>query len=173
MQRFNKLLQPIQDEIELAVLDLDEDNIPGPLSSLSDLNVTILMVATTGPAHDRLRDAFAKSGAAVIPAPSRWEAATSLKENIIDLVIWDIDQPQMSGWEVGKNLKDFLEENSGAHPPLILLTGSSNQAMEEAKLSEFRVHAVIEKPVAMGKLLEAVREAVEQNRLSRRKQPDS
>ena len=86
------------------------------------------------------------------------EAVEIFRNNKIDMVICDLSMPGMNGWEMGKAVRAICEERGVPKTPFILLTGWGGQALEQEKLVESGVDAVVEKPIDYRKLMATVTE---------------
>lgn len=104
-------------------------------------------------------------GHKVSTALSGREAIAILQESPVDLIICDIGMPEMNGWQVGKAVKDLCEEIGTSKPAFIILTGWENQSQDKEKITESGVDAVVQKPVEITKLLEAIRQVTEPDRM--------
>jgi CheY-like chemotaxis protein len=73
-----------------------------------------------------------------------------MAERPVDLVITDLGMPEMTGWEVAKQVK-------AAHPriPVVLLTGWGDQ-MRETSVHQAHVDIVLGKPIRLDELQEAI-----------------
>ena len=77
------------------------------------------------------------------------------------VVICDLAMPAMTGIEVGRAVKEICEENGIRKPAFIILTGWPDQMDSEAPLSESGIDHVMQKPVGIPQLLEAIQQTVE------------
>lgn len=110
------------------------------------------------PALNRLKDVLSDC-AAVFPhevvgtAANGMTALVQLAESCVDVVILDIQMPQMSGIEVARKLLDF------SHPPLVIFA----TAFEDYGVAAFDVRAVdyLLKPIRQDRLLAALHRAEE------------
>ena len=86
----------------------------------------------------------------VILAESGVEALKKLKDARVDMVLLDIDMPEMNGIETFEHMKDFAAET-----PVIFLTASG---LEEDVVSAIRLGAVnyLKKPFRPQELLKRV-----------------
>ncbi len=93
---------------------------------------------------DKLRKQFV-----VEKAGNGIEAIKILEEKTVDLVLSDVMMPEMSGFELCKNIKTNLEYS---HIPVVLLTAKNDL---ESKIHglEMGADAYVEKPFSMGHLI--------------------
>jgi two-component system cell cycle sensor histidine kinase/response regulator CckA len=94
----------------------------------------------------------------VFSAMSAEEALEIFRNNKIDMVICDLSMPGMNGWEMGKGVQAICKARGLPKTPFILLTGWGGQALEQEKLVESGVDAVVEKPIDYRKLMATVTE---------------
>ncbi len=136
---------------DIGPSDVGYDNDQGkPLTILAvdDMEATVKM----------LRAALMRFGHTVLTAMSGEEALRIFRENVIDLVVCDLGMPGMSGWRVGKAIKEISKERGSPKPPFIILTGWDDRGHDEAKCVESGVDAVVQKPLEMTKLVQIIRE---------------
>ena len=99
----------------------------------------------------------------VFSATSGEEALEIFRNNKIDLVICDLSMPGMNGWEVGKAIRTICRERGLPKIPFILLTGWGGQELEQEKIIESAVDAIVEKPIDNKKLITTVRQVAERD----------
>ncbi|MFC1745838.1 PAS domain-containing protein [Candidatus Riflebacteria bacterium] len=84
-------------------------------------------------------------GHTVVPAKNGREAVTLFRKGEIDLILMDLQMPEMDGLEATRRIRD-LEAESEKHIPIIALTsGVLKEKLE--KYSEAGVDATVEKPM--------------------------
>lgn len=71
------------------------------------------------------------------------EAVNFLKANKVDLIILDLNLPEMSGWE----LVDLLKKNA-IESKIILVSGSVSLEDEQRVKKDGSIHAIFEKPIS-------------------------
>lgn len=77
------------------------------------------------------------------------EAIDFLESNKVDLIILDLNLPDMTGWEFTALLKEKIVDSK-----IILVSGSvSTEDFEKAKNDRF-IHAIYEKPIRESELRE-------------------
>jgi two-component system, cell cycle sensor histidine kinase and response regulator CckA len=136
----------------------EEQQSSAALPAIRKLN--ILAIDDTEPVVEFLGSALGTAHHKVLTALSGLEALEIFRDNQVDLVVCDLGMPGMSGWEVGKKIKEICQERGTAKTPFILLTGWGGQILEKGKVAESGIDVVLEKPVEIAKLLTAVQEAV-------------
>ena len=92
----------------------------------------------------------------VFSATSGEEALQIFRNNKIDMVICDLGMPGMNGWEVGKAIRANCRERGLPKTPFILLTGWGAQELEQEKIVESAVDAIVEKPIDNSRLMAVV-----------------
>lgn len=100
-----------------------------------------------------LRDGLSEYGHTVYTALSGEEALQLFNEHEIDLVISDLGMPNMTGWELGKEIMRLCQARKIPKVPFILLTGWGNQQGEEQKIIESGVDEVVMKPIDLSKIM--------------------
>ena len=94
----------------------------------------------------------------VLGAYSGDQALKVFRESPTDIVLCDLGMPRMSGWEVGKRIRQYCEEQGLPKPFFVVLTGWGGQDEEAQKIADSGVDAVIEKPVDINRLLQMIYE---------------
>jgi PAS domain S-box-containing protein len=121
-------------------------------------DLSVLIVDDMPPITRLVEKTLTRCGLKAFSAASGEQALEIFKNQTIDVVICDLAMPGMNGWEVGKALRELCRERDIPKVPFILLTGWGGQALEQAKLAESGVDALVEKPISVKKLLQSVRE---------------
>ncbi|MEJ2716395.1 MAG: ATP-binding protein [Deltaproteobacteria bacterium] len=104
-----------------------------------------------------LKEGLTQYGQTIFTAQSGKEGMQLYQETEVDVVISDLGMPEMNGWEVGKRIRTICLARGKPKTPFILLTGWGGQIAEKDKIVESGVDAVVDKPVVIAKLLEAIR----------------
>lgn len=120
--------------------------------------LNVLIVDDMPPITRLVEKTLTRCGLKAFSATSGEQALEIFQDHKIDLVICDLAMPGMNGWEVGKAIQELCRERSVPNVPFILLTGWGGQALEQTKLAESGVDALVEKPISVKKLLQSVRE---------------
>ena len=97
----------------------------------------------------------------VFSATSGEEGLRIFRNNKIDMVICDLGMPGMNGWEVGKAIRAICRERGLPKTPFILLTGWGAQELEQEKIIESAVDAIVEKPIDNKRLMAVVAKVAE------------
>jgi CheY-like chemotaxis protein len=75
-----------------------------------------------------------------------------------DLIICDLGMPGMTGWIVGKAVRQICQESGITKPPFVLLTGWGGQELKKEKIAESGTDAVLAKPISPVALASAIQE---------------
>jgi CheY-like chemotaxis protein len=119
--------------------------------------LNILAIDDMEPVLLMLRDGLSEFGQKVWTALSGRQGLEIFKQHKIDLVICDLGMPGMTGWQVGKAIKQICEEEGVPKTPFILLTGWGGQYEEESKISDAGVDRIVEKPIDLPTLIKNIR----------------
>lgn len=84
------------------------------------------------------------------------EAVRIFSENHVDVVLCDLAMPGMTGWQVGKAIKDICDTRNQPRPRFVILTGWTDRGEEMDKIEDSCVDAVIEKPVDFPELVKVM-----------------
>ena len=84
-----------------------------------------------------------------------------LEEVRIDVIICDLAMPEMDGWEVAKAAADLCEARCVPKPLFILITGWGGQILNWTERHGCGVDLVLEKPIHIPKLIDAITQALE------------
>jgi CheY-like chemotaxis protein len=95
-----------------------------------------------------------KAGHKVVVADNGREGVAMLAEQPFDVVLMDVQMPEMDGFEAAKAIR-ALERESGAHVPIIAMTAYAMTGDRERCL-EAGMDGYISKPIRARELLSAV-----------------
>ena len=118
----------------------------------SDLKLNILVIDDMPHILNTLSKGLLRLKQTVHTALSGEEGIRSFKDNRPDVVICDLGMPEMNGWQVGKAIKAFCENEGFEKPIFILITGWAGQSGEKDMMAECGVDLCIEKPIDIRKL---------------------
>jgi len=93
-----------------------------------------------------------KGGHAVAVAGNGKEALATLKKQSFDLILMDVQMPEMDGFEATAAIRD-LEKESGKHSPIIAMTAHS-MAGDKERCLEAGMDDYISKPIRPEELIE-------------------
>lgn len=116
--------------------------------------VRILVVDDEEMFADVFVEMLSEFGHVVSVARSGAEAISRFKETRFDLVFTDLGMPQMSGWELAREIRSI-----DSRTPIILLTGWG-ASLEQKDVEESSIDMVLSKPVEFEKLASVIAEAL-------------
>ena len=94
---------------------------PVPLNETKLTHLSVLL-AEDNLINRKLVDRYLKiKGWHVIHAPNGREAVQKYRENVVDIILMDIQMPEMDGYEATRKIRE-LEAGTGRHVPIIALT---------------------------------------------------
>jgi DNA-binding response OmpR family regulator len=95
-----------------------------------------------------------RAGFATVTAPDGLLGLDLARAGAPSVVVMDLEMPGMNGWEV---LEQLRADPDTAAVPVVLVTG---RPIPEDQVRGARLHAYLQKPVALGRLLAAVQSAL-------------
>lgn len=116
------------------------------------MTATILCVEDNPQNMRLVRKILQHQGYAVIEAENGLEGVSQAEEHIPDMILMDINLPDIDGLEATKRIK---AQTHLAHIPIVALTANAMYGDEERILGE-GCDGYISKPVSKAKLLEVV-----------------
>jgi signal transduction histidine kinase/CheY-like chemotaxis protein len=133
------------DESEVAASASSEDSSARETKPKTSDKPLRLLLADDSPVNLQITTLlFEKRGHQVTPAGNGKEVLAQMEKQHFDAVILDEEMPQMSGLEATRSIRKG-EESTGAHVPVILVTGNGSEA-SRARSREAGVDAHIAKP---------------------------
>jgi CheY-like chemotaxis protein len=115
----------------------------------------ILVIDDEESVRDILSRMLKVKGHWVVVASDGEEGIERFKNEAFDLVFTDLGMPKMSGWEVGKTIKEMNPQ-----VPVVMITGWGMELNRE-KMSESGIDLVVSKPFQFDQVVELVCEAME------------
>jgi len=115
----------------------------------------ILVIDDDDSVRDILSQMLKAKGHRVVAASGGEEGIEQFKNGTFDLVFTDLGMPKVSGWEVGKAIKEI-----NPRIPVAMITGWGME-LNRAKMSESGIDLVISKPFDFDRVLKLVLEALE------------
>jgi len=94
-----------------------------------------------------MKNVLEKGGYEVIPASDGESALKLLSENKYDIILMDIQMPELNGYEVAKKFRE-MEKISGEYTPILAMTANSLAGDREKSL-ESGMDDYIAKPLNM------------------------
>ena len=126
---------------------------PRPRQMGPRMSHTILIVEDNELNMKLFRDLLEAHGYETLEARTGPEALEALKESRPDLILMDIQLPEVSGLEVTKWIK---EDETISSIPIIAVTAFAMKGDEE-RIRQGGCEAYISKPISVAKFLETVR----------------
>jgi len=119
----------------------------------------ILVVDDAKAIRDTLSKVLSSMGFEVAVARSGHEGLNLFLKNSFDLVLADLQMPDMGGWTLALHIKDESPDT-----PIVLVTGEEKGRVME-KLEESCVDSVVFKPFTLEDIQETVQEMLDKNAL--------
>jgi CheY-like chemotaxis protein len=138
-----------------ADFGLPEGALPGPPPHPLDLQGLRVLVVDDNATNRRILEQLLK-GWSMVPvlAESGPLALSLLEQESVDLVILDIQMPDMDGFEVAEHLRRRLPQNG---PKIVALT-SVGMGSDAIRCREIGINAYLTKPIAASQLLESIQQ---------------
>jgi signal transduction histidine kinase/DNA-binding response OmpR family regulator len=95
-----------------------------------------------------------KRGHSVVLAPNGREALQMLKRQHFDIILMDVQMPEMDGFEATRLIREE-EEDSGTHMPIIALTAHAMEGDKERCLA-CGMDGYVTKPIKLGELFSMI-----------------
>jgi CheY-like chemotaxis protein len=127
--------------------------------SNAPLRLSVLLIDDMETLLFTLGSGLRQYGHTVCTARSGREGIELFKANQIDAIICDLGLDDMDGWQVGKSISEICRESDRSKPPFILMTGWGLDISEQTKIPSSGVDMVLEKPVEIPELIEALQHA--------------
>lgn len=115
----------------------------------------ILVIDDEDPVREILAKVLLSRGYQVAVASNGEEGIERFKQEEFDLVFTDLGMPKISGWEVGKRIKQLNPKT-----PVAMITGWGMELNRE-KMKENGIDLVVSKPFNFEQIVEIVSEALE------------
>jgi len=126
------------------------------LSHNGAMSKTVLIVEDNELNMKLFRDLLEAHGYATLQTRNGIEALSLAREHLPDLILMDIQLPEVSGLDVTKWLKD---DEALRHIPVIAVTAFAMKGDEE-RIREGGCEAYISKPITVSNFLETVRQFI-------------
>ena len=109
--------------------------------------VRVLVIDDDEDIRSLLADILASAGHPVTEARSGPEAVEIFKKDKFDLVLTDLEMPEMSGWEIARMLRGL------APNIMIALITGRGETIESTRLQESGIDTIVSKPFRMDQIL--------------------
>ena len=117
------------------------------------------LVAEDNPVNQKLISRLLeKRGHTVVVAQNGREALEALEKQHFDIVLMDVQMPEMDGFEATTRIRE-KEQASGAHQPIIALTAHAMQGDEERCLAG-GMDGYVAKPIKLEELFSVMEKVV-------------
>ena len=127
---------------------------PGPESEAMDARTKTVLIVEDNELNMKLfHDLLDAHGYNILQTKDGMEALDIAREHHPDLILMDIQLPEVSGLEVTKWLKDDAELR---RIPVVAVTAFAMKGDEE-RIREGGCEAYLSKPISVGKFIETVR----------------
>jgi PAS domain S-box-containing protein len=146
--------------VSLPLASLPENDPKEASIPPTELDLRVLVIDDVEPVLATVKEGLTAYGLTVFTALSGSEGIRLFEETSPDLVICDLGMPDMNGWEVASKIKDIATEKGAAKVPFMLLTGWGGQSEEQDKIANSGVDFIIEKPVDIHRLVDAIQDTV-------------
>lgn len=123
-----------------------------------DLELSILVIDDTPQITSWLDEGLTKRGQKVITASTGLAGLRAFGENPVDLVICDFGMPEMNGLDVARTMRRICQDRGIPKTPFLLLSGGGGEVLGDSRIEENGADMVLEKPIEIPRLLEAVRD---------------
>ena len=119
-----------------------------------------ILLAEDNPVNQKLAvRLLEKRGHSVVVATNGLEALEALEHERFDLVLMDVQMPEMSGLEATEAIR-FKERETGRHIPIIAMTAHAMRGDRERCL-ESGMDGYATKPLSIGELVKTMEEVME------------
>jgi len=147
--------------IRLPLAKEPKETVTRSAETILRLKLNVLVIDDMIPIVMLMKQILTRHEQTVFSATSGEDALEIFRNNKIDLVISDLGMPGMNGWEVGKAVRTICQERGIPKTPFILLTGWGEQTLEQEKIVESGVDAVVTKPLNIGRLMLTISDVIE------------
>lgn len=113
----------------------------------------VLVVEDDDRQRDSVRELLARDDVQIVLAANAGDALALLRETTYDCVVMDLNLPDMSGYEL---LREMAEQEAVSFPPVIVYTGRALSRDEEQQLRRFSKSIIIKDARSPERLLDEV-----------------
>lgn len=124
----------------------------------------IIAVDDDADMRDYVKFVLEQAGAEVTVLSSASEVFSILKKAIPDLLISDIGMPNIDGYTLLKQIREFPDEKYSKIPAIALTAYAAEYDQQQAISAGFQLH--LAKPIEADKLIEAIAQLLQSSRLS-------
>lgn len=116
--------------------------------------IQILVVDDESDMQELASFVLTKVGAKVMTAGSAMQALTLLNQSLPDLLLCDIGMPEMDGYSLIRQVREWAPEQGGTIPAIALTAYAGEINQQQALAAGFQMH--ISKPVEPEKLVQSI-----------------
>ncbi|GAA5218344.1 hypothetical protein GCM10025776_27610 [Corallincola platygyrae] len=124
---------------------------------MNQFDATVLVAEDTYANQEVLRAMLQMLGCRVHIAADGRQAVDTYKENSVDLVLMDWQMPHLNGYEAGKQIRRFEQENDLKQTPILIVTAGMMDA-ERKRCLNAGMNGYLNKPLALRDLYDALEE---------------
>ena len=124
--------------------------------------ISVLVIDEEEKVLESISDGLELEGYSVHSASSAKEGLRLMDETDMDIIVSDSGSHDISGWDLGRLLKDRYRNSNKGKPPLILLTAWGLGQIQKEKILRTGVDAILKKPVPIRDLVVKIREIISQ-----------
>lgn len=122
--------------------------------------LNILLVDDMPVLVKQVQEGLVRFGHNVYSAFSGFEAVEIFRDADVDVIVSDLAMPGMNGWQVGEEIMKLCAQRNVPKPAFIILTGWGGQIAEARCREGSGVDMILEKPVAVPKLMKEIERLV-------------
>ena len=149
-------------EVTFQSVDFTPDTKIAQLGTASGEMISVLVIDEEEKVLESISDGLELEGYSVHSASSVKEGLRLMDETDVDIIVSDSGSHDISGWDLGRLLKDRYRNSNKGKPPLILLTAWGLGQIQKEKILRTGVDAILKKPVPIRDLVVKIREIISQ-----------
>jgi PAS domain S-box-containing protein len=149
-------------EVTFQSVDFTPDTKIAQPGTASGEMISVLVIDEEEKVLESISDGLELEGYSVHSASSAKEGLRLMDETDMDIIVSDSGSHDISGWDLGRLLKDRYRNSNKGKPPLILLTAWGLGQIQKEKILRTGVDAILKKPVPIRDLVVKIREIISQ-----------
>jgi PAS domain S-box-containing protein len=146
--------------VTLPSVESRPSTLPSTDLSRQPATFKILLVDDMEPVLKTLKEGLVEMGQSVLTARSGRETLAEIEKSEVDVIICDLEMPDMNGWQVARSVKEMCEKLARPPIPFILFTGWAGLADKTKKMAECGVGRILAKPIDIKILLQSVSDLI-------------
>jgi CheY-like chemotaxis protein len=135
--------------------EVEETVVKEAISIKEARKVRILVIDDEETVRDILSKILETKGHQVVVASNGEEGIEQFKSEAFDIVFTDLGMPKLSGWDVGKIIKEISPKT-----PIAMITGWGVE-LDREKMSKSGIDLIVSKPFNFDQVIQLVSEAME------------